>query len=121
MRGVDRNRSKERVQFPFAVFFDEGFRGAVELVQTEYADAVLRQLRTQMAIPAIIPSASGVSCTRFLPNCSCRPAVARNTPPLTPMSSPNTTTVGSCVISHVCARLMASIIVTLATIQWPLA
>src|SRR4051812_3679364 len=65
-------------------------------------------------MPAIIPSASGVSCTRSLPNFSCRPAVARNTPPFTPTSSPSTTTVGSCAISHACARLMASIIVTLA-------
>src|SRR6185312_10467376 len=67
-----------------------------------------------MDMPAIIPSASGVSCTRSLPNCSCKPAVARNTPPLTPTSSPSTTTEGSRVISHACARLMASIIVTLA-------
>src|SRR6185437_3657670 len=65
-------------------------------------------------IPAIMPSARGVSCTRSLPNCSCKPAVARNTPPLTPTSSPSTTTDGSRVISHACARLMASIIVTLA-------
>src|SRR5262245_47788433 len=65
-------------------------------------------------MPAIMPSASGVSCTRSLPNFSCRPAVARNTPPFTPTSSPSTTTVGSCAISHACARLMASIIVTLA-------
>src|SRR3984885_6027162 len=65
-------------------------------------------------MPAIMPSASGVSCTRPLPNFSCNPAVARNTPPLMPMSSPITTTLGSCSISHACARLMASIIVTLA-------
>src|SRR5262245_10211070 len=65
-------------------------------------------------MPAIMPSASGVSCTRSLPNFSCSPAVARNTPPFTPTSSPSTTTVGSCAISHACARLMASIIVTLA-------
>src|SRR5450755_4758701 len=65
-------------------------------------------------MPAIMPSASGVSCTRSLPNFSCNPAVARNTPPLIPMSSPSTTTVESCAISHACARLMASIIVTFA-------
>ena len=71
-------------------------------------------LAMPMDMPAIMPSASGVSCTRSLPNFSCRPAVARNTPPFTPTSSPSTTTVGSCAISHACARLMASIIVTLA-------
>src|SRR5690242_9884614 len=67
-----------------------------------------------IAIPAIMPSASGVSCTRSLPNCSWSPAVARNTPPLSPTSWPNTTTLGSCDISHACARLMASIMVTFA-------
>src|SRR5688572_15358916 len=66
-------------------------------------------------MPAIMPSASGVSCTRSLPNFSCSPAVARNTPPFTPISSPSTTTVASCAISHACARLMASIIVIFAT------
>src|SRR3954447_12538860 len=71
-------------------------------------------LAMPMDMPAIMPSASGVSCTRSLPNRSCKPAVARNTPPFTPMSSPMTTTVGSWAISHACARLMASIIVSFA-------
>ncbi|MNR01068.1 hypothetical protein D3C85_1168620 [compost metagenome] len=51
------------------------------------------------ATPAISPSASGVSITRLKPNLSRRPTVARNTPPLTPTSSPSTTTSGSCSIS----------------------
>src|SRR5579862_282921 len=67
-----------------------------------------------MAAPAISPSASGVSCTRAAPKRCCRPSVARNTPPLVPTSSPNTTTLGSWSISHACAMLMASTIVILA-------
>ena len=45
-----------------------------------------------MLMPAISVSASGVSTTRSAPKRSCNPAVARNTPPLTPMSSPSSTT-----------------------------
>src|SRR5271169_2167158 len=65
-------------------------------------------------MPAIIASASGVSCTRSLPNLSCSPAVARNTPPLAPTSCPITTTVASCCISQPCAIAMASIMVIFA-------
>ena len=49
--------------------------------------------------PAMVVSSSGVSITRWLPNSACRPAVARNTPPLTPTSSPSTTTESSARIS----------------------
>ena len=59
--------------------------------------------------PAMVVSSSGVSSTRWAPKRFCRPAVARNTPPLTPTSSPSTTTVGSCEISHARAWVMASI------------
>src|SRR5580692_2284934 len=65
-------------------------------------------------MPAIIASASGVSCTRSLPNFSCSPAVARNTPPLAPTSCPITTTFASCCISQPCAIAMASIMVIFA-------
>src|SRR5438270_7273852 len=60
------------------------------------------------AMPAISPSASGVSATRSLPKRFCRPAVARNTPPLMPMSSPSTTTRSSSSIARASARLTAS-------------
>ena len=43
-------------------------------------------------LPTITDSASGVSTTRSLPNSSINPSVARNTPPLTPTSSPSKTT-----------------------------
>src|SRR6266516_868886 len=43
-----------------------------------------------MATPTIEDSASGVSMTRFSPNSSRNPAVARNTPPRAPTSSPRT-------------------------------
>src|SRR4051812_31985813 len=60
------------------------------------------------AMPAISPSASGVSATRSVPKRFCRPAVARNTPPLMPTSSPSTTTRSSSSIARASARLTAS-------------
>src|SRR5262249_27568832 len=60
------------------------------------------------AMPAIRPSASGVSATRSEPKRCCRPAVARNTPPLMPTSSPMTTTRSSSSIARASARLMPS-------------
>src|SRR6218665_661069 len=58
--------------------------------------------------PAIMVSASGVSITRLKPKASRRPRVARNTPPLTPTSSPSTTTSPSSRIARCRARLTAS-------------
>src|SRR5690606_30059123 len=69
-------------------------------------------LRPWAAIPTARPpsavSASGVSITRFRPNCSRNPKVARNTPPLTPTSSPSTTTLSSSCMARCRARLTAS-------------
>src|SRR6202035_5830339 len=65
-------------------------------------------------MPAMVASASGVSCTRSLPKRSCRPAVARNTPPVAPTSWPITTTSASCCISQPCAIAMASTMVIFA-------
>ena len=48
-----------------------------------------------IAVPTIPSSESGVSKQRWAPNSSVSPSVARNTPPLGPTSSPNTSTVGS--------------------------
>src|SRR4249919_903459 len=64
--------------------------------------------------PAIVVSSSGVSSTRSDPNVACKPAVARNTPPLTPTSSPSTTTVSSLRISYARAWVIASISVIAA-------
>src|SRR6202521_3586785 len=61
-----------------------------------------------MAAPAITPSESGVSITRPAPCLANRPSVARNTPPLRPTSSPNTTTRWSRAISSVRAWFTAS-------------
>src|SRR5882672_2846880 len=60
------------------------------------------------AMPAIKPSASGVSATLSGPKRCCSPAVARNTPPLTPTSSPSTTTDSSSSMARASARLMPS-------------
>src|ERR1700733_12415952 len=65
-------------------------------------------------MPAMVASASGVSCTRSVPKRACSPAVARNTPPLTPTSCPSTTTFSSCCISQPCAIAMASTMVIFA-------
>src|SRR5574337_1231783 len=59
--------------------------------------------------PAMVVSSSGVSNTRHSPNFSDRPCVARNTPPLTPTSSPSTTTDGSRFISYASACVTPSI------------
>src|SRR5438093_4209976 len=58
--------------------------------------------------PLISSSASGVSITRSPPKRCCSPAVARNTPPFTPTSSPSTTTSGSSCMARASARLTAS-------------
>src|SRR5437660_10725755 len=60
------------------------------------------------AMPAIRPSARGVSATRSGPKRCCRPAVARNTPPLTPTSSPIMKTRSSSSMARASARLMPS-------------
>src|SRR5262252_8898212 len=62
--------------------------------------------------PPIKASDSGVSKTRLAPKRFCKPAVARNTPPLTPTSSPKTTTSGSSVSARASAKLIASTSVT---------
>src|ERR1700758_4880437 len=69
--------------------------------------------------PLISNSASGVSITRLGPKRCCSPTVARNTPPLTPTSSPSTTTAGSSSMARASARLTASTSVTSA-IRGPL-
>src|SRR6476659_6330353 len=58
--------------------------------------------------PLIRSSASGVSRTRSDPKRFCKPAVARKRPPLTPTSSPRTTTSGSSSSARASARLIAS-------------
>src|SRR6185369_13963984 len=60
-----------------------------------------------IAVPMIPDSASGVSTQRSGPNSSCRPLVARNTPPKRPTSSPRTTTRASRRISKRRASLTA--------------
>src|ERR671930_80717 len=56
--------------------------------------------------PLIRSSASGVSITRSAPKRCCSPTVARKTPPLTPTSSPSTTTSPSSSMARTSARLM---------------
>src|SRR5262249_10800821 len=62
--------------------------------------------------PLINSSESGVSITRSEPNRCCSPTVARKTPPLTPTSSPSTTTLASSSIARASARLTPSTNVT---------
>src|SRR5437588_2239626 len=58
-------------------------------------------------IPAMTPSASGVSSTRSAPKRSSSPSVARKTPPSAPTSSPTTRTEGSSAMARASARLTA--------------
>src|SRR5437762_11339339 len=67
------------------------------------------------AAPRIPASASGVSTQRSEPKRSRRPAVARNTPPARPTSSPITSTSGSRASSMCSASLTASTSVSSAT------
>src|SRR5579872_5114632 len=67
--------------------------------------------------PPINASDNGVSNTRSAPKRCCRPAVARNTPPFSPTSSPNTTTSGSSPSARASARLMASTSVISAIVR----
>src|SRR5918996_228312 len=69
--------------------------------------------------PAMVVSSNGVSSTRSSPNFSCRPWVARNTPPLTPTSSPSTTTRSSSLIARASARLMPPIRVVSGMVASP--
>src|SRR5215469_5138984 len=63
------------------------------------------------ALPMMADSESGVSKTRFSPNFFCKCSVTRKTPPLTPISCPNTTTRSSRSNSSASALFSASIIV----------
>src|SRR5713101_3384915 len=65
--------------------------------------------------PPISASASGVSMIRSLVLRFWRPLAARKTPPLTPMSSPSNTTLGSSPSARASAALMASTSVISAT------
>ena len=65
-----------------------------------------------MAMPAMRVSDSGVSSTRSAPKRCASPAVARNTPPFTPTSSPRTMTPASAAISWAKPRLTASMSVS---------
>src|SRR5437899_1559023 len=66
------------------------------------------------AVPTIADSASGVSNTRCGPKRSCRPSVARKTPPSLPTSWPITSTRSSAPSACSRARLMAWSITTSA-------
>ena len=69
-------------------------------------EEMLAELRS-IDTPTIIDSVSGVSITRSSPKASCRPAVARNTPPNLPTSSPSSTTRSSARIARCRASLTA--------------
>src|SRR6266567_5679973 len=51
MRGTYGYRSQQRVQFAFAIFVDVSEHVVVQLVDTQDANALLRQLRPQLLIP----------------------------------------------------------------------
>src|SRR5919201_5943145 len=76
-------------------------------------------IHSPTAVPRMPASASGVSTQRSLPKRSRKPAVARNTPPARPTSSPITRTRSSRSSSVWSASLTASTRVRSATVQDP--
>jgi hypothetical protein len=54
MRRINRNRGKQQVQLALAVILHEGPRGFIEFVQAEDPDTLLRQLRAQLSVPALV-------------------------------------------------------------------
>ena len=66
----------------------EGLRAEAEELELGHRDAG-RCTASPTAEPTITPSASGMSTTRASPKRSWSPSVARNTPPLRPMSWPS--------------------------------
>src|SRR5918994_4275416 len=69
--------------------------------------------------PPMASSARGVSITRSRPKRSSRPCVARNTPPLTPTSSPSTTTHSSSAMARASAMVTAPTRVTSGMVVSP--
>src|SRR5438552_5724318 len=65
-------------------------------------------MHNPIAVPRMPASASGVSTQRSTPKRSCKPAVARKTPPALPTSSPMTMTVSSRASSVCSASFTAS-------------
>ena len=53
MRRIDGYRREQRVQFPFAVVADEIAGRLVQLIESQDADAVLRERRTELLVPAV--------------------------------------------------------------------
>src|SRR5438046_3330242 len=74
-------------------------------------------IQSPTAAPSIPASASGVSTQRSGPKRSCSPAVARNTPPARPTSSPITRTDSSRASSVCNASFTASTSVSSATLR----
>ncbi len=54
MRRIDRHWRQQRVEFFFAVFVDKAQGFGIQFVQSQHADSVLGERRTQAGVPAVI-------------------------------------------------------------------
>ncbi len=54
MRRIDRDRRQQQVEFLLAIIFDESPRPRIQFVQSQYANSMLVELRTQLVVPAAI-------------------------------------------------------------------
>src|SRR5215467_9842813 len=54
MRGINGHRRKQQVELAFAIFLHEGASVFIELMQTEHADSLPRQLGAQALVPATV-------------------------------------------------------------------
>ena len=52
MRGIDRDRSQQRIELAFAIVVHKCACRVVQFVDSEDANSLLRQLRTQAVVPA---------------------------------------------------------------------
>src|SRR5713101_1277655 len=54
MRGINRHRRQQKIEFALAVILYESAGRLIQLMQAQNANALLRKLRTQFLIPALI-------------------------------------------------------------------
>src|SRR5260370_5988420 len=54
MRRIDRDWRQQQIEFAIAIVLDKGSCVVIQFMQPKYPDALLRKLRTQLIVPALI-------------------------------------------------------------------
>jgi hypothetical protein len=54
VRGIDRDRGQQWVEFPLAISVHKAQRLIIQLVQAEHADSLIRERGTQACVPAVV-------------------------------------------------------------------